>query len=842
VPTQHARGQQRSPGRRGPGGLPLSLLLKMLYRLLFVFIFILYLPMSKSDDTNDAVRLTAAAAALPAKSDSAQIFPPVGCTAFACNASTVAAWHAIITNWRDAVLANLKYNASVYNIEALKWTQTSYVQPQMHPYDRLMWDPKLRAWTVEKYLADLRTRYGGIDSVLVWPTYTNIGCDDRNQFDMIRAMPGGIAGIRSLSSQLHAHGVKMLVPYHRWDQGTRRETCPSVQPGCNKTGQVMDDANAIAALLASANVDGFNGDAEPFVEKQFATAALARNHPLAFEPESETGQTPLAVIEWDTMSWGEHWGFQNGPPIVDAKKWLTRGAHNSNICSRWTHAIDTMIATSWFNGIGIESWENVWGSWAGKTPRAAHQIRVLGSMLRFAGGHTHGGDAQEDPPSNRSLLRSPLWLPYAPLMTTANQTQAQVYASTWPSDGELYLSTVIVADRSAALGNGTVKVTFELDSRVKGPGFHCYDAYRGRELAMPSGGGTMTVELDASCGGSNPAVESSVAGIGGLLFTTKTPASDSSLEVYLKRMQQLTARSTNMYTCEGGGHCYKKIGPAPPFEKNNGSPWPFYKTCTETHCAGLTQTMIPIAKTKLYASAPPGTVPVPGGSYLFTTRGAEIEGSPGVGVDFQFPWESEPGALFPDHAPHLLSMPPLFADKFPVTNADYAKYLLTSKYAPADKEHWLEKNFASDKKTVKPGWNRRPVTYVSLNDARAYCSYYGKRLPNVWDWQWVAGQAADMRIYPWSNEPPSNRTCPEVASGTGKNLTFDGPRDVDELDDCSSHGVCNLIGNVWQLTNEFEDQHTRSVLLKGGSNYRPAGSVWYLPQVRRLDLHQKYAG
>ena len=93
-------------------------------------------------------------------------------------------------------------------------------------YDRYLWDPVARNWTVGRYLDDLRSRYGGIDSVLVWPTYTNIGADERNQFAMIRALPGGVAGIRSLAEQFHSAGVRMLVPYHVWDVGTRREVCP----------------------------------------------------------------------------------------------------------------------------------------------------------------------------------------------------------------------------------------------------------------------------------------------------------------------------------------------------------------------------------------------------------------------------------------------------------------------------------------------------------------------------------------------------------------------------------------------------------------------------------------
>ena len=62
------------------------------------------------------------------KSDAAQIFPPA-----TINASAVRQWRTSVEAWRAAVLANLRYNGTVYGVPELEWTQTSYVQPQMHP-------------------------------------------------------------------------------------------------------------------------------------------------------------------------------------------------------------------------------------------------------------------------------------------------------------------------------------------------------------------------------------------------------------------------------------------------------------------------------------------------------------------------------------------------------------------------------------------------------------------------------------------------------------------------------------------------------------------------------------
>ena len=45
---------------------------------------------------------------------------------------------------------------------------------------------------------------------------------------------------------------------------------------------------------------------------------------------------------------------------------------------------------------------------------------------------------------------------------------------------------------------------------------------------------------------------------------------------------------------------------------------------------------------------------------------------------------------------------------------------------------------------------------------------------------------------------------------------------------------------MWQYTDEFQDDHTRSVIVRGGANYYPQGSMWYFPESLELGTHEKY--
>ena len=147
-------------------------------------------------------------------------------------------------------------------------------------------------------------------------------------------------------------------------------------------------------------------------------------------------------------------------------------------------------------------------------------------------------------------------------------------------------------------------------------------------------------------------------------------------------------------------------------------------------------------------------VGVPGGSFTFVDAGIEVESMPLAGTDVQFPWETSPSMK---HSQRL-KMQPLWVDAHPVTNELYSQFLNESGWRPTDEEAWLlhwGKNWSVMPRTVA----EQPVTYVSLSDARAFCAYYGKRLPHSWEWQWAAGQAmGDQRPYPWGTSAPSAHT------------------------------------------------------------------------------------
>ena len=156
-------------------------------------------------------------------------------------------------------------------------------------------------------------------------------------------------------------------------------------------------------------------------------------------------------------------------------------------------------------------------------------------------------------------------------------------------------------------------------------------------------------------------------------------------------------------------------------------------------------------------------------------------------------------------------------NQYPVTNQEFKKFLKATKYTPKDTsnflKHWI-------KGSLPKGLENHPVVYVSLDDAQAYAKWAGKRLPTDIEWQYAA-QGTDGKKYPWGNVYDSTK-CNHKLGHTTPVDAFPGGE--------NPFGVRDLIGNVWQLTNDVYDNGTFYFgMLRGGSFYNPTSSWWYIP-------------
>jgi gamma-glutamyl hercynylcysteine S-oxide synthase len=648
-----------------------------------------------------------------------------------CTPAEIAEWRADIQHWRGEVRLRMGYDASQYDRPELLWTQTSFIQPQMMMHDRYFYDPAERKYTVDRYLDDVDARYGGIDSVLLWHTYPNLGIDNRNQFDFFRDLPGGVAGLRAMIDRFHERGVRVLFPVMMWDQGTRDEG--------------ISDQVAITKELAAVGADGINGDTLFGISRSFRVAADQTGHALALEPEE--GPISDEMLAYNNMSWGEDWKDEFLPP-VSRDKWLeTR--HMVNVCHREAHERNDDLQQAFFNGTGYVSWENVWGWWNGIVPRDGEALRRCAAIERALG----------------KQLSSPEWEPYT------RTEQFGIFASKWPAAHAVAWTLV---NRNHYPVSGRQLITKPM------PGAHFYDLWHGMELSPESTGSSATLSFAIEADGF------------GAVLETDAPLAKPMLDL-LQQMQQV-------------------------------KPLESYSSGWQT----LPQTMVATAPAPGIGTTAANMIPIPAGDYVFRVAGLEIEGNNEAGVDVQYPWETS-ARRFHTQQMHIA---PFRIDRYPVSNAEFKEFMTATSYHPAD-----DHNFLRDWKdgTYPAGWAKKPVTWVSIEDARAYAKWAGKRLPHEWEWQYAA-QSQDNRTYPWGDA-----WNPAVVPAASTGREIDPPSDSDTHPaGASPFGVMDLVGNVWQWTDEYCDAHTCAAILKGGSHYQPQGSRWYFPQAYRLSEHGKY--
>ena len=644
-------------------------------------------------------------------------------------------WVQGLIEWRREHLIRIGFDDALYRRPELAWSQSNFVHVLAMVEDRYFYDVETGQYTVDRFLDDLAARLGRIDSVLVWYIYPNIGVDDRSQFDLVDALPGGINGLRQVVADFHARGVKVFLPTMPWDNGTRAGDAP--------------DWERMAAIVAATGADGINGDTYSGVPLAFHTACEAAGGAVVLQPET-TAQAGDHILGWNLQSWTKRVPDESIPTVLKLK-WL-EPRHIINIENRWSRSRTNDLQHAFFNGVGYVAWENVFGFVNQFTARDGEALRRVALVQRFF----------------YDLLVSADWRPYERTL------QAGIFASRFPEAGRT-LWTLINRQEYAV---------------------------NGEQLAVPHVAGSRYVDvwhglaLEPRIAGDHAILSMPMAGRGfGAILALAEGTEVEGLDGFLAEMRSRAATPLSDYSAG----------------------WISAK-----------QDLVPITATALHANAPAGMVEILAGDFDFEVHGIEIEGYAAEGVDVQYPWENAPRR----HHRHRVSMEAFWIDRFPVTNAQFKVFLDASGYAPEDSQnfllHWHDGAPAR-------GWENKPVTWVGIEDARAYAAWADKRLPREWEWQYAA-QGSDGLSYPWGDvwdetavpQPSLGRVMPD-------------PADVGAHPaGASVFGVMDLVGNVWQWTDEYRDDRVRAAVLRGGTAYQPQTSHWYFPQGYRLDEHGKY--
>jgi eukaryotic-like serine/threonine-protein kinase len=122
-------------------------------------------------------------------------------------------------------------------------------------------------------------------------------------------------------------------------------------------------------------------------------------------------------------------------------------------------------------------------------------------------------------------------------------------------------------------------------------------------------------------------------------------------------------------------------------------------------------------------------------------------------------------------------LPAYYIDRTEVTNAVYAAFINETGYTPPE-------GFAK----ARPEF---PVVNITMNDAREFARWAGKRLPSAAEWE-KAARGTDGRSFPWGNEP-----SPAAAVKGGAGLRA-AATDLA----ASPFGVLEMTGNVFELVDE----------------------------------------
>ena len=697
----------------------------------------------------------------------------------------------LVRSFRDRKLYDVaSFDDRMYRRSDLKWIRNAYVMHLLMAWDKSYYDAATGQFHLKEFIKRGQRLYGGDDVVCLWPTWPSLGLDQRNQFDLYRDLPGGVPALKALADTLRRMGTKFFIAYNPWDEGTRKE----------------DHLKGLENLIRDTGADGVVLDTRGNSSRELQEAGDKVRAGVVMYSEGMAVPKDMSEI----VSGRVHNALYY-PPMLNLNKLIQPSFAIFRVAEVFKEPIQREYATAFFNGYGTEINQFA----PGHPDWEEDQYRYLGKTSRILREHSNQFNSEH----------------FTPLVATHRDS---IWVNAFPS-GKKTVYTIY-----SVKPEGNHGPLFEVPVASSG---HWVDVWNHEELVPVNVKGKQMIPV-------------TVDGFSARWLGTNNEGQNGCIVQYPQlldvrfdrgRLHYNVSEATYIRIWAGNPDYAKK-----PYQSSelNGSlmvrevfggyEGRLIVQALDAEGQVMDERVIRIdpgtpvlisnpVRTVLSSATPKDMVKVPAGSFEFkTTHGDAF-------------------IRYPEDPKERISVTSFYIDRFPVTNEDFAAFIRATGYRPADTVNFLRhwRNGAPVK-----GTERQPVVHVALEDARAYAKWAGKRLPTEAEWQFAA-QAGQGLEWPWKQTKPVKREKQYVNEtltttklvGIDPQLTNIGDDRLHPVGDfpkgANPYGLQDLVGSVWQLTDDvYESGSYRYVIMKGGSYFKPSASWWYVQGGPR-ELHYR---
>jgi len=682
------------------------------------------------------------------------------------------------------------FDNTLYERDDLKWIRHTYVSHLLYAWDHQYYDSKELKNNLQLFLDRGKKWYGGDDFIGIWPTWPSLGLDQRNQWDLFRDLPGGLAGLNRTAQMCRDNGAKFFICYNPWDEDTRSESHYS----------------GMADLIREVGADGVVLDTKgsSSIELQHAADSVRKGVVMYSEGMAVPKDMPGIVS-------GRVHNALYYPPMLNLNKLIKPDFSIFRVAELAFEPIRREYAVSFFNGYGTEL--NIFKP--GRPDWIENDYRFFGETVRIL----------------RENTTNFVGYNFVPLVPTLIDS---IFVNYWPGNGKLVYTIF------SLIPEGFDGSLFEVQSADD---YHWVDVWKHEEIEPKRINGKAFIPVKTESfqksllGTNNEGAVSAIIGFPKLLSVeliidqlTFSSALGKEIRIWAGNPdyeKKPAIFGINKQSIKLGDYFGRFEGDFVIQLFNNNE---ILDEKIVTIMPGTARLISNTIKTKPSANPMPNMVEIPAGQFTWKTSHGD-DFIPYPEVPFKEP----------------IKMESFFMDKFPVTNAQFHEFLMATGYQPSDTNNFL-KNWQNGK-PIK-GTEKHPVVYVSYEDACAYAKWSAKRLPTELEWQYAA-QTSDLRPWPWGDEKGVTREIETITNTlTVRRIKGINPKycniGTGKLDPVGAHpkganpnGLEDLVGSVWQMTNdEYDDGTVYYIIMKGGSYFNPSSSWWYVQGGPR-ELHYR---